>query len=88
MERELYPNIEPHESHAQLLVQTDPSSSQFETAKQIIESIGIRILEIDQVSPAWMLLKLNTPDMREIALRLSQMGFFNFRGINALSLKG
>jgi hypothetical protein len=90
MEEELqpFPNIEPEESHAQLLVQGNCASAQFETVKKIIENIGITVLEVEQVSPAFTLLKLSSRDMREIALRLTQKGVFNFTGINALSTKG
>lgn len=87
MKMENCPNIEPQQGLAQLLVQGDSDSSKFESLRQIIESVGIQILEIDQVSPDWMLLKLNTLDMREIALRLSQKGQLNFKGINALPVR-
>ena len=89
MEEELepFPTIEPEESHAQLLVQGNSASAQFETVKKVIENIGITVLEIEQIAPAFTLLKLSSRDMREIALRLTQKGVFNFRGINALSQK-
>jgi hypothetical protein len=50
----------------------------------MIEDLGVRIIETKHLSSNnWVLLKLDVKDMRGIALKLTEHGFF-IKGINAL----
>lgn len=70
--------------HSQILIKNTPSSKTFEEAKRIIEDFGVRIIETKHLSSNnWVLLKLDVKDMRDVALKLTEHGFF-IKGINAL----
>lgn len=87
MEGDFYPNIEPDESRAQLVVPASWSEKEWEILKEIVERAGSQILEIEEISSSWTRIRLRGPDMREVALRLTEKGVFQFRGINALSIE-
>ena len=50
----------------------------------MIENLGVRIIETKHLSSNnWALLKLDVKDMRDVALKLTEHGFF-IKGINTL----
>jgi len=76
--------VKPDQQHAQILIKNTPTSKTFEEAKRIIEDLGVRIIETKHLSSNhWVLLNLDVKDMRDVALKLTEHGFF-IRGINAL----
>ena len=79
--------IKPDENHAQLLIKLDAVSNSYEVAKKIIEDLEIHIIETKYLSQDWVVFKLDTKDVRNIALNITERGFFNFKGINALPSK-
>jgi hypothetical protein len=80
---ELNHEIEADESHAQILIKTDTSSKTHEEAKKVIEGSGIQVIETRYLLSGWVVLTLDVGDMRNIALRLTELGFPNVKGINA-----
>ena len=72
--------------YAQILMNID-SLETFEKAKKIIENLGISIIEKKSISANEILVKLNVEDMRDIVLKLTENGFSNLKGINALTFK-
>jgi len=74
-------------SHAQILMKITPSSKTFEEAKKVIEGSGARIIDTKHLSLYWLLVKLDVKDMRNVALKLSENGFLNIKGINAINFK-
>jgi len=78
--------IEGDKNYAHIMIEIPSSSKTFEEAKKIIEDFGVQIIELSFLSPNWILLKLNVGDMRNIALKLTEQGFF-IKGINALPFK-
>lgn len=70
-------------NHAQILIKIANSSRAFGEAKKIIEELGIRIIETEDLSSNWVLVKLHVKDMRDVALKLTEHGFF-IKGINSL----
>ena len=76
--------VKADKDHSQILIKITPSSKTFEEAKSIIEDLGVRIIETKHLSSNnWVLLKLDVKDMRDVALKLTEHGFF-IKGINAL----
>jgi len=76
--------IKPDKTHAQIFIKITPSSKTVEEAKRMIEDLGVRIIETKHLSSNnWVLLKLDVKDMRDVALKLTEHGFF-IKGINAL----
>lgn len=75
--------IEADESHAQIMIKTNISTKTHEKAKKVIEGSGIRVIETRYLSSGWLVLTLDVGDMRNIALRLTELGFPNVKGINA-----
>jgi len=69
-------------NHAQILIEVN-SSENYEEARKIIEFLGIHITETKHLSSNWVLYKLDVKDMRDVALKLTEHGFF-IKGINAL----
>lgn len=86
MEGDPYPNIEPDENHAQLVVPASWAEKEWEILEETVERAGSQVLEIEEISSSWTRIRLRGPDMREVALRLTEKGVFQFRGINALSV--
>ncbi len=87
MEREMEtatPEIKSDKNYAQILIKFTADSETIEQAKRIIEESGIHILEIKTLPAQWVLFKLSVRDMRNVALKLSEHGFINMKGINAL----
>jgi hypothetical protein len=78
-------SIQADRSHAQLLIQPSPRAS-FEEARRVIEGTGAHIVEVLPLRMDWVLVKLDVMDMREVSLRLTENGFLNIKGINALEL--
>lgn len=74
------------ENFAQILIHID-SDQMFEKAKAIINGVGIRILRSEQLSSGLILFVLDTKDMRDVALKLTENGFFKIKGYNAISFK-
>jgi len=71
---------------AQLLIYIDTEKSS-KKAQEIIKELGIRIFKAEKLSPNVVLLKLETKDMRDIVLKLTENGFLNIKGYNAASSK-
>jgi hypothetical protein len=75
--------VKADKNHAQILIEVN-SSENYEEARKIIENLGVRIIETKNLSSNhWVLLKLDVKDMRDVALKLTEHGFF-IKGINAL----
>ena len=74
--------IKADKNHAQILIEITPSSTTLDEAKKIINKSGVEIIETTHLSSNWILLKLDVKDMRDIALKLTEYGFF-IHGINA-----
>jgi len=70
-------------AHAQILIQIS-NSQPFQKAKKIIEDLGAPIIQIKHLEPNWILVKLNVMDVRGIVLKLTENGFLNIKGINAI----
>jgi hypothetical protein len=83
---ELNQEIKPDRNYAQILIKNTNYLKTFEDAKKIIEDLGVHIIETKHLSFDWILLKLDAKDMRNIVLKLTENGFFEIRGYNALSL--
>jgi len=81
---ELDQEVKADSTYAQILIKITPSSKTYEEAKKIIEELGVHIIEAKQLSAQWMLLKLDVMDMRNVVLKLTENGFLNMKGINAL----
>jgi hypothetical protein len=76
--------IKADKGHAQILLKmVDPPGSDDEAVK-LIEGLGIHVVEKTPLSTSWVLFKLDVKDMRNVALTLTEHGFF-IKGINALS---
>lgn len=81
------PEIKSHKNYAQILIKFEPISGTLNEAIRIIEGTGIQILEIKKLTAQWVLFKLSVSDMRILVLKLSEHGFINIKGINALPTK-
>jgi len=79
--------IKPDENHAQLLIKLGTVSNSYEVAKRIIEDLEIRILEPEQISSDCVLFKLDVKDIRNVSLKITENGFLNFKGMNAMPSK-
>jgi hypothetical protein len=79
--------IESDKNHAQILIEIGSDINIIEKAKQIIEGLGINVVDTKNISPQWVLLKLDVKDMREIVLKLTESGFLNIEGYNASSFE-
>jgi hypothetical protein len=80
---ELSPEIKADERYAQILIKIPHPFTSMMEVKRIIEDLDIRIIKKVQLSPFWVLIKLNVKDMRDAALKLTEHGF-TVKGINAL----
>jgi predicted nuclease with RNAse H fold len=76
-------NLVPDKNHAQILIESQPTSRNIEQVKEIIETEGVYVIETKPFSARWTLFILNVQDMRNIALKLIYRGF-NVKGVNAL----
>jgi hypothetical protein len=79
--------ILPDQTNAQILIELTPPDKTFEEAKNIIEGLGVQIIETNRPTPNRVLIKLDVKDMRNIAFILTENGFFKIKGINALDFK-
>lgn len=79
--KKVNPEVNADNTYAQILLQVNKHSNEFQNAKGMIEESGIHILDIKVLSPTQVLLKLDVADMREIALKLTEHGFM-MEGIN------
>ena len=79
--------ILPDQTNAQILIELTPPDKTFEDAKNIIEGLGVQIIETNRPTPNRVLIKLDVKDMRNIAFILTENGFFKIKGINALDFK-
>lgn len=68
---------------AQILLKRVDLLGSDDEAVKIIEGLGIHVVEKNVLSTSWVLLKLDVQDMRNVALKLTEHGFF-VKGINAL----
>lgn len=73
------------QSHAQVLIEVGSETNTIEKAKKIIEEVGVHIIETQNLSSQWVLLKLDVKDMREVVLKLTLNGFLKIEGYNAFS---
>jgi hypothetical protein len=76
--------VKADKNYAQLLIEISPSSEAFEEATKIIQDLGVHLIETKHLSGNWMLVKLDVKDMRNVALQLTEHGFLNIKGINAI----
>ena len=76
--------IKEDRNHAQLLIQISPNSRTYEELKRIIEGLGAHIIQTKCLKLDWILVKLDVTDIREIALKLTENGFPDIKGVNAL----
>jgi hypothetical protein len=76
--------LNPESSHAKLLVKLSPSGNTLEAATRIIEASGANIIGLEPLSSNLVLIRLDTADMRGIALKLIEKGFTHLKGVNAL----
>lgn len=79
--------IKADKDHAQILVELTPLSKPFEEVEKVIEGLGAHIIEMYHLSESQIMVKLDVDDMRNIALSLTENGFINVRGINALGYR-
>jgi hypothetical protein len=79
--------ILPDQTNAQILIELTPPDKTFEEAKKIIEDLGAHVIETHRLSPNRILMKLDVKDMRDVAFKLTENGFFKIKGINALDSK-
>lgn len=77
-------NLEVDHNFAQILVYID-SDLMLKNAKKLIEELGISILSSRRLSFNVVVLKLDTKDMRNVILKLTENGFHEIRGYNASS---
>ncbi|MEW6264815.1 MAG: hypothetical protein AB1641_17210 [Thermodesulfobacteriota bacterium] len=82
MSRREYPDLEPDEKYAQLLIEGEMSSSNLLRVQCLIRDWGIEVLEVRPLPEGWTLIRLKSSDMRKVAFKLSQQGFFNLKGVN------
>lgn len=75
--------IKADKNHAQILIEITPASKTLGEVKKIIEDLGTHIIETKHLSSNRALLKLDVKDMRNVALKLTESGFFNVKGVNA-----
>lgn len=87
MLKELNYEIKLDKRHAQVLIETDSGINTIERAKQIIEELGVHIIETKKILDQCILLKLDINDMREVVLKLTENGFLKIMGYNASSSK-
>lgn len=76
--------IKQEKHHAQILIKIDYVRNSAEGAKKIIEELEIPIIQTKYLAPDWILFELDTRDIRDLALKMSEHGFSHFKGINAL----
>lgn len=75
--------IKADKNHAQILIEITPASKTLGEVKKIIEDLGTHIIETKHLSSNRALLKLDVKDMRNVALKLTESGFFNVKEVNA-----
>ena len=75
--------IKADKNHAQILIEITPASKTLGEVKKIIEDLGTHIIETKHLSSNRALLELDVKDMRNVALKLTESGFFNGKGVNA-----
>jgi len=80
---ELNEEIKADKTYSQIFINMSNSPILLREAKEIVEGLGVHIIEAKTISPDWTLLKLDVKDMRDIALKLTEQGFL-IKGINAL----
>ena len=68
-------DVETDPDHAQILIDIPNSAKGIEEAWEIIGKSGVRIIRTKYLSSNFVLFVLNVKDMREIALKLTELGF-------------
>ncbi len=76
--------LEADRRHAQLVLRDCPEGRSSADAKRVIESSGVRVLRAVRLPTNGILFLLDTEDMREIVLELTERGYL-VEGINALT---
>ena len=84
--KEFNHELKADKNYAQILIQISPHSKTLREAKKMIEDLGVNIVKTKSLSSEWILFKLDVLDMRTVALKLTEHGFF-IKGINALTTK-
>lgn len=79
--------VEADKNYAQLLIQVSLTSKEFAQVKKIIKNLDVHIVEAKSLLSNLTLIKLDIKDMRNLSLKLTELGF-TIKGINALTLKG
>ena len=77
--------FEDDQHHAQIMLILSPPIRTLREAQEIIESFGANIVDKKYLSSTCVVIKLDTKDVRSIALHLIEKGFNNLKGINALT---
>jgi len=72
-------------NHAQIVIEISPPANTLQEVERIIRNFGANIIETKYLSTHCVLIKLDIQDMRDIVLKLSENGFYNIQGINALT---
>lgn len=75
--------IKADKNHAQILIEITPASKTLGEVRKIIEDLVTHIIETKHLSSNRALLTLDVEDMRNVALKLTESGFFNGKGVNA-----
>jgi hypothetical protein len=78
----ILPDLLSDKRYAHILFEVDPEINTLQKAKQIIEALGIQIIEIQEKAWQRIAMKLDVADMSEAALRLSENGFRKVEGYN------
>ena len=74
-------NIEPDKEWAKIAIKISSSLS-LERVRDIMQTMGIGILEIKPISEEVFEFLLHTQDIRPIVLELVENGFLEIRGLN------
>jgi len=69
---------------SQVFIRVDMKHS-WKVVKETFESMRVEIVDFEEVSSNLILVRLNSRDMRGIALRLTESGFIVVRGLNPSS---
>ena len=65
---------------AHILLEQPQSSDCLDQVRQIMVSLGGAILEERQMPPKWLMVKLEAADIRDVALRLAELGHVIVKG--------
>ena len=67
--------------HAHILLEQPRSSACLGQVREVMARLGGAIVEERQIPPKWLIVKVKTADIRDIALRLAELGHVVLKGI-------